>query len=296
MVDERTRDLARAQQETQQALETVEAQAAALRSLDEAKSRFFANVSHELRTPLTLVQGPLQDVLDGRLGPTPAPVREQVETVLASGRRLGELVEQLLDVATLEAGELHLNVRREDLAPLFDRLDHAFGALARSRRIDFVATIPEGAIVATVDADQMEKVWANLLSNALKFTPEGGRVSFTVEAGAELVVTVEDDGPGIPADELDRIFERFHQVDASSTRTHGGTGLGLALVKEVAELHGGSVEVRSEPGRGSRFVVRVPAADAAVEPTGVPRRARPVDEPIRPESPAEPLSDVRAVP
>jgi signal transduction histidine kinase/AraC-like DNA-binding protein len=286
MVDERTRELARSKEETEVALETVEAQAAELRSLDEAKSRFFANVSHELRTPLALVQGPLQDVLDGRLGPTPEPVREQVETVLASGRRLGELVEQLLDVAKLESRELRLNVRREDLAPLFDRLARAFDALARSQGIAFEARVPEGAVVATVDADQMEKVWANLLSNALKFTPEGGRVAFTVEAGgsSDLVVTVEDDGPGIPEDELEHIFERFHQIDASPKRAHGGTGLGLALVREITELHAGTVEVRSELGRGSRFVARVPA-DAAVEPARAPYRTAPVDAPVRADSP-----------
>lgn len=266
MVDERTRELARAKDRTEAALVTVEAQAAQLRSLDEAKSRFFANVSHELRTPLTLIQGPLQDVLDGRLGPATDPVRAQVETVLASGRRLGELVEQLLDVARLESGELHLDLRRQDLAPLFHRLVQAFDALARSRDITFEARVPDGAVPATVDADQMEKVWANLLANALKFAPGGGRVAFTVEAGDELVVTVEDDGPGIPPDELESIFERFHQVDGSSRRVHGGAGLGLALVKEVTELHGGTVDVQSELGRGSRFVVRVPRAAGADAP------------------------------
>jgi signal transduction histidine kinase/CheY-like chemotaxis protein len=292
LVDERTAELRRAQAETQTAFETVEAQAAALRTLDEAKSRFFANVSHELRTPLMLVQGPLQDVLDGRLGPTSEPVREQVETVLASGRRLGELVEQLLDVAKLEAGELRLNVRREDLAPLFHRIAHAFGALARNRGIAFDTRLPQGSIVASVDSDQMEKVWANLLANALKFTRAGGRVTFAVEAGdgPDLVVTVEDDGPGISQEELPRIFERFHQVDASSRRVHGGTGLGLALVKEVTELHGGTVEVRSELSQGSRFVVRVPA-DAVVEPGVYPPAADKRPEPVRTESPGTPPPD-----
>lgn len=277
LVDARTRELAQAKDETEAALETVEAQASELRTLDEAKSRFFANVSHELRTPLTLVQGPLQDVLDGRLGPTTEPVREQVATVLASGRRLGELVEQLLDVARLESGALRLSVRRDDLAPLFDRLGQAFGALARSRGITLEVTLPEGAILASVDADRMEKVWANLLSNAFKFTPEGGRVGFTVEADGELVVAVEDDGPGIPSDELGRIFDRFHQVETSSRPVHAGTGLGLSMVRDITELHGGTVEVQSVLGRGSRFVVRVPA-DAVVLP-GSPREEAPPNDP-----------------
>lgn len=270
LVDDRTHELAESKTETEAALATVEAQARELRSLDEAKSRFFANVSHELRTPLTLVQGPLQDVLDGRLGPTPEAVREQVATVLASGRRLGELVEQLLDVARLESGELRLHLRDQDLKPLFERLAQSFDALARNRGVTFEATIPPGTIPARVDADQMEKVYGNLLSNAFKFTPRGGHVRLTVDITArggshELVVTVDDTGPGIPLPEQAKIFERFHQVDDSSKRVHGGAGLGLALVKEVVELHGGSVAVTSEPGKGSRFTVRVPTG-AAAEP------------------------------
>jgi signal transduction histidine kinase len=282
------------------ALVTVEGQARELRSLDEAKSRFFANVSHELRTLLTLVQGPLQDVLDNRFGPTSDAVREQVSTVLASGKRLGELVEQLLDVARLQSGEFRLHIRRHDLKPLFERLAHSFDALAGSRGIGFKATLPTATIPAHVDADQIEKVYSNLLSNAFKFTPPGRRVVVTVEARGgpderdtvetagddetELVVTVEDNGPGIPVAEQERIFERFHQVDDSSKRSHGGAGLGLALVKEVAELHGGTVELWSEPGVGSRFTVRIPVAgpdrtavlDHATErsvPADVPRLA-----------------------
>jgi signal transduction histidine kinase len=166
--------------------------------------------------------------------------------------------------------------------PLFERLVDSFDALARSRGIGFQATLPTATIPARVDADQIEKVFANLLSNAFKFTPAGGRVVLTVETDREtvdagvadesdmvdagvadagaLVVTVEDDGAGIPATEQERIFERFHQVDDSSKRSHGGAGLGLALVKEVTELHGGTVELWSEPGTGSRFTVRIPGA------------------------------------
>ncbi len=261
VVDERTHELALAKEEVEGALGVVESQARELRSLDEAKSRFFANVSHELRTPLTLVQGPLQDVLDGRLGPTSDSVRRQVATVLASGRRLGQLVEQLLDVARLESGTLRLHRRAEDLHPLLERLASSFGALAENRGIAFEATLPPAPTTAVVDTDQIEKVYSNLLANALKFTPRGGRVGFRAEVddeARELIVTVDDDGPGIPPSELPHIFERFHQVDDSSRRVHGGAGLGLALVQEVTELHGGRVEVTSEQGRGSRFTVRVP--------------------------------------
>lgn len=288
LVDERTRHLAESKRETEAALATVEAQSRQLRTLDEAKSRFFANVSHELRTPLTLVQGPLQDVLDGRLGPTTEPVRAQVETVLASGRRLGELVDQLLDVARLESGELRLSPRDHDLAPLLARLATAFGALAQRRGIDLVTSLPSGAVIARVDADRVEKVFANLLGNALKFTPSGGRVEWSVEAvegdgpgsDRELLSTVSDNGPGIPRSEQDRIFERFQQVDDSPRRRHGGTGLGLALVREIVELHGGSATVRSAPGEGSGFTVRFPIGpeiDGPVDDTREPERSTPGD-------------------
>jgi signal transduction histidine kinase len=206
LVDERTDDLSRS-------MATVEAQARELRSLDEAKSRFFANVSHELRTPLTLVQGPLQDVLDGRLGPTSEAVRDQVSTVLASGKRLGELVEQLLDVARVESGEFRLHIGRHDLEPLFGRLAHSFEALARSRGIGFQATLPPASIPAHVDPDQIEKVFANLLSNAFKFTPAGGRVVLTVD-----LVEGADDGDVRGADEVpvvDIPGEHFDAMDAS---------------------------------------------------------------------------------
>jgi len=276
LVDERTHELARSKEETEAALVTVEAQTRELRTLDEAKSRFFANVSHELRTPLTLVQGPLQDVLDGRLGPTPDPVRKQVATVLASGRRLGELVEQLLDVARLEAGEFRIRLRTHDLAPLFDRLANSFAALAKSKDIAFEASVPDGSIHLSADVDHIEKVFSNLLANALKFTPAGGRVTFRVDRDLDesyLHVIVEDTGPGIPAEEQTRIFERFHQVDGSSRRVHGGTGLGLALVKEITALHGGSVELWSEPGKGSRFTVHLPMTAPATSDVAVQSEA-----------------------
>lgn len=151
---------------------------------------------------------------------------------------------------------------------MLQRLASSFQTLARNRGIHFEAKVPPGPLVVTADADHLEKVYANLLGNALKFTPEGGGVRFEVDAGegteggAEgmFVVTVDDDGPGIPEHERDRIFQRFHQVDGSARRAHGGTGLGLAIAKEIVELHGGRIEVRSEAGGGSRFTVRVPMA------------------------------------
>ena len=287
VVADRTRALFREGERTRSALARVEEQAAELLALHEAKSRFYANVSHELRTPLTLVQGPLRDVLDGRLGPTTDSVREQVEIVLASGLRLGELVEQLLDVARLESGTLRLDVRRQDQSPLLRRLAASFGALARTREIDFEARVPAEPLWAALDADQMEKVYGNLLANAMKFTATGGTVRFSAAVeerggGGELVVTVEDDGPGIPHEEQGRVFERFHQADGSARRVHGGVGLGLALVKEITESHGGTVTLDSTPGAGSRFTVRTPVEPVeSVEPTEPLESVATVEQPER---------------
>lgn len=261
LVESRTRELTRARADAEEALTTVGRQAQELRLLGEAKSRFFANVSHELRTPLTLVNGPLREVLDGRFGTPPEAVQEQLSLVEASGRRLGELVEQLLDVARLDAGKLELRRAPVDLRPLLLRLGRSFASLAAARDIRLTVSLPGDSVVADVDADQIEKVVANLLSNAVKFTPRGGRVAFSVaegegEWGPELVLRVQDDGPGIAAPDHDQVFERFQRRADESAG--GGTGLGLALVREITELHGGRVELRSAPGKGSRFTVILP--------------------------------------
>lgn len=288
-VRERTAELAEAKAQVETALLTVETQAGRLRSLDRAKSRFFANVSHELRTPLTLLRGPLDDVLEGRHGRLPRAAKGQLAIVRDSGRRLTDLVEQLLDLARLEEGHLEVDLAWSNLAPLLRRLEASFGALAASRGIAWSAELPSGPTMALVDLDRMEKVYANLLANALKFTPEGERVSFSAGLeGDRLRVSVEDSGPGIAPSDHERIFERFTQVDESDRRAHGGAGLGLTLVREITELHGGRVELRSTPGEGSRFTVRIPVGlpqgdtegglEAEDDGGGRVRRASPTDE------------------
>ncbi|HEY2825952.1 MAG TPA: ATP-binding protein, partial [Gemmatimonadales bacterium] len=258
LVEERTRDLGKA-------LSTVEAQADQLRSLDEAKSRFFANVSHEFRTPLSLIMGPVEDVRAGRAGPLPEPARQRLASVMANGRRLVQLVEQLLDVARLESGTLHLNADVQDLVPLLRRISESFSSLAERRDLGFRVSCPVGGIRVRYDPDQMEKVITNLLGNALKFTPAGGKVELRARAEEEgangwAVVEVEDTGPGISPAHQQRVFDRFYQLDDSPRRAHEGAGIGLALAKELVDLHHGTLTVRSVLGTGSTFVVRLPLA------------------------------------
>jgi signal transduction histidine kinase len=240
-----------------------------LKELDEAKTRFFANVSHELRTPLTLLLGPLETLLAAE--DEDAERRVLLEAMEANARRLLRQVNALLDGAKLESGRLRLEPAPGLLADLVDAaapLAERRGLRLRMERLD---EIPDSLF----DAHKTEVIVANLLSNALKFTPRGGTVVVRAEAEPEGVgFTVEDDGPGIPADQLERIFERFHQVDGSASREHGGTGLGLALARELARLHGGNVTVRSRLGEGAAFRVELPRDPgvAVVERRRRPRR------------------------
>ena len=210
-VVERTQELVEAQSRTQTALTMVEAQAQRLEALDQARSRFFASISHEFRTPLTLIQGPLQDVRDGMHGAVNADAHEQVAIALGSATRLQRLVDQLLDAARAEAGQLRLERRTGDLIAFLDELALAFAPLAERRRVTFTRRLPDGAAAALFDPPALEKVFANLLGNAFKFTPEGGHVTLTATrvAGNEpaLEVAVVDDGPGIAPEDLPRVFK-----------------------------------------------------------------------------------------
>jgi signal transduction histidine kinase/DNA-binding response OmpR family regulator len=236
------------------------AQADQLRALDEVKSRFFANVSHEFRTPLTLTIGPLDDLKDGLYGPLPSPVAEQVDLARRSAGRVLDLINQILDVARLEAGRMELRARRLDLSAFISDIAQAFVPLAERKGIILDLQGPEndGEVDTTVwaDPEHLQKVYSNLLSNALKFTPEGGAVQVLIAADSHSVrISVRDSGPGIPAADLPHVFERFYRVDESAGRLQPGTGIGLALVKELVELHGGTIEVESEEGFGSRFTI-----------------------------------------
>jgi signal transduction histidine kinase len=243
-----------------------------LKELDEAKTRFFANVSHELRTPLTLLLGPLETLLASE---EEGERRTLLESMASNSRRLLRQVNALLDGAKLESGRLRLEPAPGNLGTLLEELVEAATPLAERRglklRTERLDELPDSIF----DHHKTEIIVANLLSNALKLTPQGGEV--VVRAGIEketVFCEVKDDGPGIPEDQLERIFERFHQVDGSASREHGGTGLGLALARELARLHGGNVTVRSRLGEGSVFRVELPRdpGGAFVERRRKPRR------------------------
>ncbi|GAA2862173.1 hypothetical protein Acy02nite_54050 [Actinoplanes cyaneus] len=236
--------------------------AAELAALDRAKTDFFSNVSHEFRTPLTLILGPLEDLLeDPATGPG---LRERLIPLHRNGLRLLKLVNTVLDFSRLESGRMRAVYRPTDLAGHTARLATSFRPATERAGLDLVIETPPSPVPVHVDHELWEKIVFNLLSNAVKFTREG-RVEVRVRADevhAQAELTVRDTGVGIPLDEQPLLFDRFHRVTGTWSRSHEGTGIGLALVRELAELHGGSVSVHSEPGTGSEFRVRIPFGTA----------------------------------
>lgn len=238
----------------------IEHQAAELRRLDEAKSRFFANVSHELRTPLTLVLGPLGSMLKAdRLDARDTAL---ARTARQHGEQLLRLVNEILDLSKLESGKMQLQETTVSLQPFLRRLVSAFESHAERLGIRFVFEYRVAErLRVLVDEDKLQKVLNNLLSNALKFTPahSGGTVTVQVgEAGNRIVLSVHDTGRGIHADDLPHIFERFYQTAQADAPVEGGTGIGLALCREFAEVMGGRIWAESRWGGGSQFYFEFP--------------------------------------
>lgn len=260
-------------------------------ALDEKKNRFFADISHELRTPLTLLHGGLEDALDGAFGQVPSPLHQRLEHMREHVNRLRYLTDRLLDLSRLEVTDPDLNPEPRDLAAFLRRLVRAFVPAAERAGVDLDLETTPDAHPCRFDPGKLQKVFGNLVSNALKFTPAGGEVTvfLTVEASREegpapdAVVEVTDTGRGIPDDRQDEVFERF-----SSFHPHGknqpGTGLGLALAHEFTELHDGTISLESTPGRGSTFTVRLPlpTADANEGRKALPERNTPPGRAVAP--------------
>ena len=245
-----------------QAFENERKRAEALAELDRAKTTFFSNVSHEFRTPLTLMLAPLEDTLQNPSVSLPEKEREQLNIVHRNGLRLLKLVNTLLEFSRIEAGRMHAVYQPTDLCAVTTELAGVFRSAVERAGLKLVVQCDQLEEPVYVDRDMWEKIVLNLLSNAFKFTFEGAITVSLREHGEQVELTVQDTGTGIPAQELPRLFERFHRVEGVSGRTFEGTGIGLALVQELAKLHGGSVLVESEVGKGSMFTVTIPKGKA----------------------------------
>ena len=240
------------------------------------KSQFLANMSHELRTPLHAIIGFAEAIRDGLAGPPTAEQREFAEDIHQAGQQLLRLINDVLDFTKLESGAMDLVLEPCDLAGLVDEVLRVTRGLAQRRGVEMTADVDPRPLELTGDATKLRQVFYNLLSNAIKFTDAGGRVTVRARLEKELVrIEVADTGAGIAPEDRDDIFDEFTQVDASLTRRHEGTGLGLALVRRLVRLHGGDIHVASELGRGSTFVVTLLRDLVTAADPGAPAKAAP---------------------
>jgi signal transduction histidine kinase len=226
--------------------------------VERIKDELMSVVSHELRTPLTSIRGSLGLLASGKLGPLSPQGERMVRIATQNADRLVRLIGDMLDLERLESGMLELERAWTDAADVVRRAADTLRPAATEAGVGVETAIPAGLRVR-VDADRVEQVILNLLSNAVKFSPAGSWVRVTAERrGAEVLFAVVDRGRGIPAAQLERVFERFHQVDSSDARQKGGTGLGLAICRSIVQQHGGRIWAASEPGVGSTFFFTLP--------------------------------------
>ncbi|MCP4664245.1 MAG: response regulator, partial [bacterium] len=246
----------------QKELEQERAVSRRLREVDKLKDEFLANTSHELRTPLYGISGLAESLIDGVAGQIPPAVKSHLAMIVTSGRRLSHLVNDILDFSQLRHQSLELTRRPVDLRPLVEVVLALSRPLVGAKSLVLTNAVPEDLPAADADEDRLQQILHNLVGNAVKFT-ESGSVEVAAEAGdGRLVVRVTDTGIGIPEQARERIFEAFEQADASTEREFGGTGLGLAVTRQLVALHGGEIEVQSTPGEGSTFSFTLPIAAA----------------------------------
>lgn len=237
----------------------AKSEARRLQELDVAKNRLYTNITHEFRTPLTVILGETAQ-LEKQAA---AKQKSSLAAIRRQGRHLLNLVNQMLDLAKVQAGSLHLNLVQDNVILFLKYLLESFHSLADSRKIELRFETDTEAFWMDYDPEKMQKIVSNLLSNAIKFTPQNGQVILRVKTGGALILQVSDTGQGIPPDKLPFVFDRFYQADNSATRQAEGTGIGLTLTKELAHLLGGRIGVESRPGEGSTFTVTLPVTRAA---------------------------------
>lgn len=232
-----------------------------LGELNALKANFVSNISHELRTPVAQMQGYAELLERGLFGDLNKEQIEAVQVILRSGERLRILIDDLLRFATSMQGEMTLEWEAVDLVTLLDEVAASVRARVNAAHLSLETDLPPQAVIGRIDPGKIRWVVNQLLDNAIKFTPQTGRVQLQVEAGSgEIKISVMDTGIGIAAEALPAIFAPFYQLDGSSTRRFGGTGLGLAIVKRIVEAHRGRLDVSSQPNQGSQFSLYLPLA------------------------------------
>jgi signal transduction histidine kinase/CheY-like chemotaxis protein/AraC-like DNA-binding protein len=281
VVKERTEEIEEKNRQLEQKTAQLEEQSDKLKELDQVKSRFFANISHEFRTPLTLIIGPLEQML---FTCDDNEQKKKLNLMLRNSQRLLGLINQLLDLSKFESGNVRLQAGWLNIIPFLKGIAASFEPLAVQKEVDLTFSTEEEDITLYFDPEKLEEILFNLLSNAVKFTPAGGKISVlvrsrSINAGnfpsdrvspltSYVEISVCDTGPGIPREQLDHIFDRFYQSDSTYEYHQKGSGIGLALAKELVELHHGTIEAHTWEGEniGTEFIIRFPMGDAHLRP------------------------------
>jgi signal transduction histidine kinase len=226
------------------------------------KSQFVANMSHELRTPLAAMLGYAELLQEGIYGAPPEKFLPILTRIRSNGKHLLGLINTVLDISKIEAGQFKLNLAEYVLGSIVETVMGATESLAATKKLAFTTEVAKGLPYGLGDEQRLTQVLLNLVGNAIKFT-DAGEVRITAAtANGHFKLSVSDTGPGIPPEECERIFEKFRQVDSSNTRAKGGTGLGLAIAREIVEMHGGRIWVESMMGQGSTFRMELPVRAA----------------------------------
>jgi signal transduction histidine kinase/DNA-binding response OmpR family regulator len=259
-----------------------------LEELDKIKSHFFANISHEFRTPLTLITGPLEQMLTSPREDE-GEQKKKMRLMLRNSRRLLSLINQLLDLSRFDSGKMKLQASRQNIVPFLKGIVESFDSLAVQNELHLEFYSEAEDITLYFDAEKLEKSVCNLLVNAIKFTPPAGKITVTLNVKKDippgfLEISVGDTGIGIPLAQLEHIFDRFYQARGLKEHAHKGSGIGLALTKELVSLHHGEISVNSREGKGSEFTIRLPLGDAHLEPEEI---ARHPGKPAKSELPEE---------
>ena len=272
-LSESQKELKKLNEQLDQKIVELEAQNRRVKDVNRVKSEFLANMSHELRTPLNAITGFAQLMHDGKVGAVSAQHQEYLGDILGSARHLLQLINDILDLAKVEAGKMEFKPEPVSLTRLIGEVRQVLQTLSASKRLTIEIEVSAGVEKLVIDPAKLKQVLYNYLSNAIKFTPEGGHI--TVRAIAEdadqFRLEVEDTGIGIPFEDIRRLFVEFQQLEGGTTKKHQGTGLGLALTKRIVEAQGGRVGVDSAPGKGSVFhavlpqTFRYPEASSMVE-------------------------------
>lgn len=247
--------------------QTLENDIQKLEERENYRRQFIGNVSHELKTPIFSIQGFTETLLDGALN-DPAVNRTFLKKILRNGTRLETLARDLSAITKIETGEMHMSAEPLDLPAIFDEVRESVEIKAKVKNVTVHSTVPDDTPTVYGDRDRIRRVIVNLADNAIKYNDEGGTVHLraTPTSADEINVSVDDDGIGIPTEDISRLTERFYRVDKSRSRNQGGTGLGLAIVKHILAAHGQELHIESKRGEGSTFSFRLPTTPTATQP------------------------------